>query len=381
MWYMNEERQMIKKMVQEFTQNEVKPFVKIMETEEKYPTELMKKAGELGILGLMYPESVGGAGEDLFNLSIALEEIAKESTTFALCVALSSYMASRPVYDHGTPDQIEKILKPVISGEQIIAFSLCEPAGIDMWFDYRTKAVLDGDEWVLNGGKIFCTNAGQAEYYGIMAVTGVPNPATAEGCSIIMVHKDTPGFKVGHIENKLGWHGSSTGQIYFNDCRVPKENIIGPLNQGFGLFGVNWMMSCVILATLALGGAEGVYQKTFDYCKERNHVGKSLYDSYQTVRHQLASMWIEIESLRAMIYGCEELITKGINATPNCVAAKIKGAKVFEFVASQAVLLNGGNGTVVENDIERYYRDAKMFSIGGGSIASLQDSLSHLINN
>ena len=162
MWYMNEERAMIRDMVRNFTQNEVKAAVKEMEENDAYPHELMRKAGDLGILGLAYPEEVGGQGQDFVNLGIAIEEIAKESPCAALCVLLSGFLGARPICDLGTPEQKEKILKPIIEGKEIFVNSLTEPVGINNWFDYRTTAVLDGDEWVINGGKIFATNAGTA---------------------------------------------------------------------------------------------------------------------------------------------------------------------------------------------------------------------------
>lgn len=379
MWYMNEERELLQKMVKDFTVNEVKPFVKKMETHEKYPHEILKKAGDMGILGLLYPERVGGSGEDWINLGIAIEEIAKESNTLALCISLSTFLGSRPLLDFGTPEQIEKILKPIIAGDTVFACSLCEPVGMNNWFGYKTKAVLEGDQWVINGSKIFCTNAGQAEYYAVLAVTSEPNPTTGEGMSLIIVHKDTPGFKVGHIENKLGWHGSSTGQLYFNDCRVPKENILGPVDKIYPLLGANTLKGLSLIGVGCLGSAEGVYEKTVRYCKERDHMGKSLYDSYQTVRNDLAKMWIDIEAYRALVFSCFELLNKGMDTTSLCMAAKVKGAQLFESIASQAVVLHGGVGTVVESDIERYYRDAKMNFIGGASIPSLIDSLTFFI--
>lgn len=380
MWYMTEEREMIRNMVKEFTENEVKPFVKEMEEHETYPHAIMKKAGDLGILGLAYPEDVGGQGQDYVNLGIALEEISKESITTGLCVLLSALLGARPLYDLGTPEQKEKILKPIIAGDTIFVNSLTEPVGINNWFDYKTTAVLDGDEWVVNGGKIFATNAGEGEWYCIMAVTGEINLQTAEGLSMILIHKDTPGLKIGHIENKLGMHGSSTGQLYFKDCRVPKENVLGPVNQGYARLGGNTLKGMAFLGMLALGGAEGVYEKTVKYCKERLHSGKSLYDSYQLVRHQLADMYKQIDMLRSEIYAVlDDMNHDAPDVLPRAIAVKCNAAKIFEEVASTCVLLHGGNGVVVENDIERYFRDAKMFSIAGGALPALTDSMTMLI--
>lgn len=375
MWYMNEERAMIRDMVRNFTQNEVKAAVKEMEENDAYPHELMRKAGDLGILGLAYPEEVGGQGQDFVNLGIAIEEIAKESPCAALCVLLSGFLGARPIYDLGTPEQKEKILKPIIEGKEIFVNSLTEPVGINNWFDYRTTAVLDGDEWVINGGKIFATNAGESEWYSVMCVTGEIDPMQMKGLSMILVRKDTPGFKVGHIENKLGLHGSSTGQLYFKDCRVPKENVLGTVDFGYAQLAPNTMKGMAFLGIIALGLAEGVYEKTVQYCKERMHVGKSLYDSYQVVRHQLADMYAKIDMIKAELYAIlDDMNSNDPTVLTRSLVAKGNAAHIAEEIASKCVLLHGGNGVVVENDIERYFRDAKMWDIAGGDVPALIDA-------
>jgi acyl-CoA dehydrogenase len=289
------------------------------------------------------------------------------------------YAGSTSIYYMGTPEQKEKLLRPIIAGEAVVAGAQCEPTGVAHYEDFQTKAEIVGDECVINGGKIFCTNAGQAKYYTVMAKTKEPVPEGMGSITTVLVPGDAPGFKVGHIENKLGWHGSSTGQIYFNNCRVPKENILGSFDVSFtdalsGAFGI-----AAMLGAGQLGSAEGVYEKTLGYSKEKKHGDTTLFDSYQAMRHQFVDLWMEIETYRGFIYGLLDSLDHDESLIAQAWAAKVKGTRMFEYVASQCVVLNGGNGTVVENDIERYYRDAKMNSIGCFALPHITDMLTALI--
>ena len=208
-----------------------------------------------------------------------------------------------------------------------------------------------------------------------MCVTGEIDPMQMKGLSMIMVHKDTPGFTVGHIENKLGLHGSATGQLYFKNCRVPKSQVLGTVDFGYAQLAPNTMKGMAYLGLIAIGGAEGVYEKTVKYCKERMHVGKSLYDSYQVVRHQLAEMYGKIDMAKAELYAIlDDMNNNDPTVLTRSLLAKGNAHKIAEEIASKCVLLHGGNGVVVENDIERYYRDAKMWDIAGGDVPALVDA-------
>ncbi len=380
MWYMTEEREMLKNMVAEFAEKEVRPFVKEMEEKGTFPAHLIKRAGELGILGLCYPEDVGGQGVDWINLSIAIEEIAKVSSCAALLIMMSAVGSTLSVYLVGTEEQKEKILKPVLRGETCLAMSICEPAGSSNYGGWQTKAVQDGDEWVLNGGKIFCTLTGQCDYYGILALTGEYNPATMEGVTLFFVHKDTPGFQTGHIEHKLAWGGSATGTLILNDVRVPKNMILGEVNKGLHAFGSTGMQTYAYLAVLSLGTAEGAYEKTAKYVKERVHTGGgTLFQNYEVVRHRLANMYMQVEACRSLLYNCMEQMSRGMNGLKECMAVKVFAQQVAESVASQAVELHGGNGLMVESDVERYYREAKMLAVGGFSVDIIREQLSWML--
>lgn len=379
MWYMTEERELLRKMVAEFAENEVRPFVKEMEENETFPKHLIKRAGELGILGLCYPEEIGGASTDWINLGIALEEISKVSTTVGLLIMMSAVGASYPFYLNSTDEQKEKILKPTLRGDMVLPTALCEPAGSSMIPYWSTKAVPDGDDYIINGSKIFTTLAGQCEYYGVMTLTDEFNPATQEGATYFLIHKDNPGLKIGHIEHKLAWHGSSTGTIYLKDCRVHKDSNIGGLNKGMLAFTSSSMQTYSYLAVLSLGGAEGVYEKTLKYVKERMHGTGSLWQNYQAVRHRLANMRIELDACRGVLYSCFEAMNQGKFCLRECMSAKIFAQQVQESVASQAVLLHGGNGLMVENDVERYFRESKMLAVGGFSVDVIRDQINALM--
>lgn len=380
MWYMNEEREMLKKSVDEFAVNEVRPFVKKMEKNETYPRELIKKAGDLGILGLATPEEYGGVGVDWINLGIAMEEISKESTCVGLLLMMNAVGSTLSLQYVGTEEQKEKILKPCIAGDDCLAMSLCEPVGSSNTGAYKTRAVQDGDDWIISGGKIFCTMAGQCKYYGVMALTGDYNPQTQEGATMFLIPADTPGFSVGHIEDKLAWHGSSTGSLLLDNCRVNKKWILGEVNHGLQAFGSTTMQTYAYLGILALGGAEGVYERTLKYTKEREHIGGgTLYNNYEVVRYHLVNMYTKIESCRSLLFECFELMQQGREGVKQCMAAKIYAQQVFEEVASMAVNLNGGNGLMVENDIERYYRESKMLAVGGFSVDIIREQIAALL--
>lgn len=373
MWYMNEEREQLQKMVRDFAETEVRPFVKEMEEQDAFPREIVRKAGELGLIALSFPEQIGGMGPKWVEMGIFLEEISKVSNcvgnTFASINAGTALLLQM-----GNPELIQNYVIPTMMGQMIPASAQSEPCGGGRVQDFTCTAAIEGNELVINGGKIFCTNAGHADYYTVNCRTKAPYTAPFGSTCLILVPAGTPGLKVGHIENKVGWHGSSTGQLYFTDCRVPMSNLLATFDMDesmvtAGAFSVSITMACGML-----GGAEGVYEKALAYAKERKHGDKSLFDSYQAMRHIFAELKMEIEMLRSLVYGVLEDLDKGdYNVAERAITAKVKGARIFEHVASECIVLCGGNGTIVENDFERYYRDAKMNSIGGMSINYLTD--------
>ena len=259
-------------------------------------------------------------------------------------------------------------------GQVVTASAQSEPTGGTRLEDFTCTAAIEGNEIVVNGGKIFCTNAGHADYYTINCKTKAPYAAPFGNHTLVLVEKDTPGFKVGHIENKVGWHGSATGQLYFNNCRVPMSNIIATMDMDESMLAAGAFSVSILMAAVMLGSAEGVYEKTLAYAKERKHGDISIYDKYQSMRHRFAELRMEIELLRGLVFGVlADLDNGNYDVSIPALTAKIKGAEIFEHVASECVTLSGGNGLIVENDIERYYRDAKCCSIAGMSVHHLTD--------
>ena len=377
MWYMNEERTQLQKMVHDFAEAEVRPFVKQMEQTETFPREIIRKAGELGLLALSFPEQIGGMGPKWVEYGIFLEEISKVSS------CMGNVFASIPagtalLLQSGNAGLIQKYVIPTMMGQMIPASAQSEPCGGTRIQDFTCTAAIEGDELVINGGKIFCTNAGQADYYTVNCRTKQPYAAPFGSTCLILVPADNPGLKVGHIENKVGWHGSATGQLYFHDCRVPMSNLLMTFDMDERMLAAGAWSPAITTAACMLGGAEGVYEMARSYAKERLHGNQSLFASYQAMRHKFAELKMEIELLRSQIFGVLADLDKGdYNVTERALTAKIMGAKYFEHIASECVTLCGGNGTIVETGIERYYRDAKVTSIAGMSVYHLTDVIAN----
>ncbi|MGG0717025.1 acyl-CoA dehydrogenase family protein [Robertmurraya massiliosenegalensis] len=379
MLVLNEEQELMRNIAREFAEKEVKPFVLEMELNNKYPAHLVKRMGELGFIGLPHDESYGGLGGQWTTYSIVLEEISKVSNTLGLLLVLETVMCGVTVAAGGTLEQKQKWLKPNFDGEKILAVSMTEPVGGFNYPEWQSRAVQDGDEWVLNAAKIFTTGAGQADYYIVGCMTSDFDPATNTGLSVFVVPANTPGVEVGHIENKLGWHGSSSGSMYYRNVRVPKENLIGEVNMGANFVNAMAPLECMLNGPMNLGAAEAAYEKVKTYTKERNQLGKSLYDTHQVIRHKLAKMYMEIESLRSFTYSTVAMQDEEQFCLPQQFALKIKGAEVLQYVANEAIQMHGGNGVVVENGVESCYRDAKVNAIGGGSNDTLLDMVTTMI--
>lgn len=379
MWYMTEERRQLQKMVHDFAEAEVRPFIKEMETREAFPHEIIKKAGELGLISLFFPEQVGGMGPKWVEMGIFLEEIGKVSNCASNAFS-SLYAGCSLLLQLGNPELIQKVILPVMAGDMVVASVQSEPTGGCRIQDYTCTAAIEGGEVVINGGKIFCTNAGQSKYYTVNCKTKAPYAPPMGSTTLVLVPDDAPGFQVGHIENKLGWHGSCTGQLYFNNCRLPASNILASFDMDKSSMAAGAFSVSILMAAAMLGSAEGVFEKTLAYAKERKHGDKSLFDSYQAMRHIFADLKMDIEQLRGLVFGVLDDLDHGnYDVTVPALAAKVKGAKLFERVASECIVLYGGNGTIVESDIERYYRDAKMNALGGMSIHHLTDIVANAL--
>lgn len=380
MLILNEEQELIRNTAREFAEKEVKPFVMEMELHHKYPAHLVKRMGELDFIGLPHDEAYGGLGGSWKTYGLVLEEISKVSNTLGLLLVLETVMCSIPVAVGGTLEQKRKWLQPNFEGKEILAISMTEPTGAFNYADFQSRAELDGEEWVLNASKIFTTGAGQADTYIVGCMTSDSfDPATNTGISLFAVPANTPGVEVGHIENKLGWNGSSTGSMYYKNVRVPKGNLIGEVGKGTQYIDAMAVLECMCNGPMGLGAAEAVFEKTRKYTKERMQMGKSLFDSHQVTRHKLAQMHLEIESLRSFTYSILDKQDNKVFCVPLQFGLKVKAAQVLEYVASEAIALHGGNGVVIENGVESYYRDAKVNAIGGGASYTLTDVVAGMI--
>lgn len=383
MWYDNEDRELIRQAAREFAQNEVAPVVMKMEIDKEYPYELVKRMGELGFSGWIHQEEAGGSEGDWVTYGIILEEISKVSDTLALILVLQTVMCTTAWNLAGTKEQREKWLKPVFAGEKVMAVSNTEPAGAIQYGEFQSRAHFDAEtnEWVINASKIFTTGAGQADIYVVHALTSDYDPETQKGLSIFVVPANTPGVRAGHIENKLGWNGSSTGCMYYDDVRVPAENLIG--EEGMGAIYLNEMSEreTMCFGPMALGACEGAYEKALNYVKQRKQDGNTLYLSHQAVRQSLGKMWLAIEALRGYVYTNLDLKDKGEFVLPRCFGQKILGAEIQQYVGKEAVMLCGGQGVVMENGIESCYRNGLVNAIGGASTYAILDPVSWIVTS
>ena len=379
MWYLTEERQAILDTVREFVRTEVAPRAQEIDRTSEFPMDLFKRAGELGLLGVTVPEEFGGLGADQTTSALIYEEIATASPVLTVAMGAHSFLAGGLIQMLGTVEQKKQYLAPAATGELLLACGSTEAVGGDNQVEFTTRAVLDGEEWVLDGGKVLICNIGVADVYVVIAVTGDVDPVTKTGLSAFLVPAGTPGLGIGRHEHKLGWHGSATGSLSFTGCRVPKENLLGPLGGCLPAMFVSATAEFLSCGPVSLGVAEGAYRMALAYSLERTQQGQSMFDRFQVTRHKLARMWGEIESLRALVYSTYAERDRGQLTLAQGRLLKIKGAEVSEYVAREAIQLFGGVGTVVDTGVERYWRDAKVMAIGGASVEALTEVVAGLI--
>ncbi|TGE37022.1 acyl-CoA dehydrogenase [Desulfosporosinus fructosivorans] len=382
MWYMNEERQLMLNVARDFVEKEVKPVAMQIDRTSEFPMKLFKRAGELGLLGVTVSEEYGGLGGDQTTLALIMEEIAKSLPVLTVAMGAHSLLAGGLLDMLGTPQQKNKYLAPAASGEIILACGSTEAVGGSNQIEFTTRAVLEGDEWVLNGGKVLISNIGVADVYVVLAITAEKiDPVTRGGFSAFIIEANTPGLNVGKAEHKLGWHGSATGSISFKNCHLPKESLLGPLGGCMQAMFVSATAEFLSCGPVSLGVAEGAYEMALKYSMEREQCGQSMFDRFQVTRHKLVKMYTEIESLRSLVYSTYANRDQGELCLATGRMLKIKGAEVSEYVSREAIQLFGGVGTVVDTGVERFWRDAKVMAIGGASVEALMDNIATLIKN
>jgi alkylation response protein AidB-like acyl-CoA dehydrogenase len=381
-WYLSEEREHIMKTAGEFARNECRPVAREVDRRDRQPVELYKRAAELGFVGMTWPEEYGGLGLDNVSYCLVYEEIAKELPVLNTLIGGASTLCGRHIIDSGSPDQAKRYLIPAARGEIIMAAGNCEPVGLRNYSEFQTRAVKDGDSWIINGGKIFTTNIANADVILVSAVTApVVDPVTSAGLSWFILEKGMPGLEIGKIEDKLGWRGSGTGSFFIKNVRVPKENLVGPEHIGHGLRLPTGCEENMVIGCGCLGQAESVYLKTWEYTHNRIQCGVSLFDRFQVIRHKLFKMRMEIDTLRALVYGTATELDNGGSIIALGQMCKIKGVEVLEYVGKEAIQLHGGNGVVSDNGIDIAFRDARVSAIAGGSIEAMYDMVISFIEN
>ena len=355
---------LFQQMIRSFAENEVKPLAAEIDEEERFPIETVEKMGKLGIMGIPVPTQYGGAGGNYKLYAMAVEELSRCCATTGIVVSAHTSLCIGPILEYGTEEQKMKYLPKLASGQWIGAFGLTEPnAGTDA-SGQQTTAVLDGDHWVLNGTKIFITNAGNADVYIVIAMTD--KSLGTKGISAFIVEKGFPGFSIGKKEKKMGIRGSSTCELIFENCIVPKENQLGELGKGFKVAMTTLDGGRIGVASQALGIAQGAMDETVKYTKERKQFGKSI-SQFQNTQLQLADLETRIEAARLLVYSAADKKDKHVPFSADAAMAKLFAAETAMEMTTKAVQFHGGYGYTREYPVERMMRDAKITEIYEGT--------------
>ena len=370
---LDKQHEMVRTLFKEFAEKEVKPLAQEVDETEVFPRVTVEKMAKAGFMGIPIPKEYGGQGADVLSYAMCVEELSKVCGTTGVIVSAHTSLCCDPILTFGTEEQKQKYLVPLAKGEKLGAFGLTEPgAGTDAQ-GQQNKAVLDGDEWVLNGSKIFITNGKEADVYVIFAVTGMieKRGKMMKEISAFIVEKGTPGFTFGTKENKMGIRGSSTYELIFTDCRIPKENMLGAQGKGFHIAMHTLDGGRIGIAAQALGLAEGALDRTVEYVKERKQFGRAI-GAFQNTQFQLADMATKTKAAQLMVYAAackKDEYTKNpkVSYSVEAAQAKLCAAEVAMEVTTKAVQLHGGYGYIREYDVERMMRDAKITEIYEGT--------------
>lgn len=354
----------LRRQVRRFAAAEIAPHAHAWDEAGRFAPELVKKAGEAGILGIGYPEAYGGSGGDLTHTMVAAEELLLAGQSVGTAVGLGSHgIALPPILRVGTEAQKRRFIPKVLSGEWVAALAITEPGGGSDVASLATRAIRDGDHYVVNGTKTFITSGCRADFVTTAVRTGGEGHA---GVSLLVIERTTPGFSVSKELKKTGWWASDTAELSFVDCRVPVENLIGEENTGFVPIMLNFATERLYLAGQCVAIAELAYRASIDYARERHAFGKAL-TGFQVIRHKLADMATRIAAARALTHEAVTRTVAGENVTGLAAMAKNAATDMCSFVVDQAVQIHGGYGYMREFLVERLYRDARLYPIGGGT--------------
>ncbi len=358
------EQHQLRKAVREFAEAEIRPHVMEWDENQIFPLEVIKKLGELGYMGSIFPEELGGAGLSYIDYSIIIEELSRVDGSVGIILAAHTSLCSNHIYKMGTEEQRLRYLPKLASGEWIGCWSLTEPeAGSDA-AGTRTKAVRDGDCWVLNGSKTFTTNAHYADVCVAMAVTD--RAGAQHGISAFIIEKGTPGFRAGKKENKLGLRASATGEVIFENCRLPASQLLGKEGEGF----VDSLRVLdggrISIAALAIGMAQGAYDAALRYSKLRQQFGRPISE-FQAIQHKLVDMAMAIDASRLLNYRAGWMLNNGMRVTKESAMAKLFASEAAVDIANEALQIHGGYGFIKDYPAEKFYRDVKLCTIGEGT--------------
>jgi len=362
--FFTEEHISIRNMVREFSKTEIEPISSELDIKEKFPTEIVKKMGDLGLMGMIIPRHYGGSGLDMVSFVTAIIELAKVDASVAITMTAHTSLGSLPLLLFGSKSQKKAYLPKLAKGEMIGAFGLTEPnAGSDAG-GTKTKAILDGDVYVVNGGKIFITNAGEAS---VLSFTSkIEENGKDLGIGAFIIPTDTEGLEIGIKEKKMGWRASDTRQIFFKNMRIPRNSLMGKPGDGFKKFLKTLVSGRVSIGALSVGTSIGAYQKALKYSRERRAFGKKI-NEFQSIGFKLADMATKIEASKLLVYHAAWMKDRGFDITKEAAMAKLFASESAMKITSEAIQVLGGNGYIKENHVERFFRDAKILEIGEGT--------------
>ncbi|WP_026104914.1 acyl-CoA dehydrogenase [Halalkalibacterium ligniniphilum] len=359
-----DEQEMMRKMVRDFANEQIAPFVAEMEENDTFPRDIVKKMGELGLMGIPIPEQYGGAEMDFTSYILAIHELSKVSATVGVILSVHTSVGTNPILYFGTDEQKKRLIPKLATGEYLGAFALTEPSSGSDAGSLKMSAKRQGDSYLLNGTKAFITNGGEADTYIVFASTD-PSLGT-KGISAFIVEKDTPGFQIGKKEKKMGLHGSNTTELIFEDACVPVTNRLGEEGEGFKIALANLEVGRIGIAAQALGIAEAALEAATTYAKQRKQFGKAI-GSQQGVGFKLADMATKVEAAKLLIYQATQLRELGKPCGKEASMAKLFASRTAVEVAIEALQIFGGYGYTKEYPVERYFRDAKVCEIYEGT--------------
>ncbi|WP_377887393.1 acyl-CoA dehydrogenase [Alkalihalobacillus sp. R86527] len=360
-----EEQKMMQKMVRDFAEKEIAPFVEKMEETDEFPRDIIKRMGELGLMGIPIPEAYGGAEMDYTSYIIAIHELSKVSATIGVILSVHTSVGTLPILNFGTEEQKQRYIPKLATGEYLGAFALTEAGSGSDASSMKTRAVREDDHYKLNGSKVFITNGGEADTYVVFARTNQDEKGS-KGVTAFIVEKDTPGFSIGKKEKKMGLNGSNTVEIIFDNARVPVENRLGEEGQGFKIAMANLESGRIGIAAQSLGIAEAALNYAVSYAKERQQFGKPIGQN-QGLGFKLADMATEVEAAKLLTYRAADLKNQGIPCMQQVSMAKLFASKTAVKASIEAVQVYGGYGYTKDYPVERLFRDAKVCEIYEGT--------------